>query len=91
MKYNKNVFFYKDAANTIKKIERYTKEFLKVLKDDTELFRFLAIQIYANNKIINHTFMNVHKAIVFFDIRLSLAVITSGLFIIQPFFKQAFL
>ena len=60
MKYNRNVFFYRDAANSIGGVEGYTKELLKVFENDIDLFKLLAAQIHAESTIIDHKFMNVH-------------------------------
>ena len=86
LKYDRNVFFYKDAANSPEGVEGFTKELLKVFDNDIDLFKLLAAQIHAESKIIKHKFMNVHKAILFFGISISFVVITGGFYIINSLF-----
>ncbi len=86
MKYDRNVFFYKDAANSIGGVKGYTKELLKVFDNKEDLFELLAAQIHAESKIIDHKFLNVHKAIVFFGISVSFVIVTGAFYILQSFF-----
>lgn len=86
LKYDRNVFFYKDAANSFGGVKGYTEELLKVFENKKDLFELLAGQIHAESKIIEHKFLNVHKAIVFFGISVSFVLIIAGVYIIQSFF-----
>ena len=86
LKYDKNVFFYKDAANSFGDAKGYTKELLKVCDNNKELFELLAAQIHVESIIIDHKFMNVHKAIVFFGISISFVIATGTFYIIQSVF-----
>ncbi len=63
LKYNRNVFFFQDAARAYKNIEEYTKELLEVYLSEEELFKQLSEQIYIESKIIDAKFMNVQKSI----------------------------
>lgn len=83
LKYDKNVFFFKDAANSFGNVEGYTKELLKVLDKNEDLFELLAAQIHAESKIIYHKFRNVHKAIVFFAISISFVMLAGALYVVQ--------
>ena len=65
LKFNKNVFFFRDAARSYGGIEQYTKELLKVYLNEEELFRQLSEQIYIESKIIDEKFKNVQKSIKF--------------------------
>ena len=67
-KYDKNVFFFKDATNAFGNIEEYTKVLMKVCTSKEELFVQLSQQIHVESKIIDRKFNSVQKSIKFFGL-----------------------
>ena len=83
LKYDDNVFFYKDAAEVFGGVKEYTKELLKVCSAEEEFFELLAGQIHAESKIIAQKFKDVHRAILFFAYSISIILLTGGLYIFK--------
>jgi len=65
LKFDKNIFFFRDAARSYGGIDEFTKELLKVYLNEEELFKQLGEQIYIESKIIDEKFKNVQKSIKF--------------------------
>jgi hypothetical protein len=65
LKFDKNIFFFRDAAQSYGGIDEFTKELLKVYLNEEELFKQLGEQIYIESKIIDEKFKNVQKSIKF--------------------------
>ena len=65
LKYDKNVFFFRDAVYSFGGIREYTKRLKDVCSSD-EIFEHLSQQIHVESKIIDQKFICVHRAIKFF-------------------------
>ncbi|MCA0132755.1 Pycsar system effector family protein [Winogradskyella alexanderae] len=66
MKYERNVFFFRDAVNEFDNVEEFCKEIIKVCGSKDELYQKLAEQIHAESKIIDDKFKSVRHSITFF-------------------------
>ena len=67
-KFEKNVFFFKNAAYAFGNIEEYTKKLMEVCVSKEELYRQLGHQIHIESVIIDKKFDSVKKSIRFFGI-----------------------
>ena len=65
-KYDKNVFFFRDAVYAFGNMEEYTKQLMKVCNSKEDLFIQLSQQIHVESKIIDRKFDSVQKSIQFF-------------------------
>ena len=66
MKYNKNVFFFRNAVKNFGDTKAYTKELISVCGSEEELYQMLAEQIHAESKIIDGKFRSVQNSIKYF-------------------------
>lgn len=66
LKYQKNVFFFKDAVYAFGDPKEYSKKIIEVCSSDEELYEQLAEQIHAESKIIDQKFICVQRSISFF-------------------------
>lgn len=83
LKYDKNVFFFKDAAYNYNDIKNYSKELANVCADNGELVKQLGEQIHIESKIIDHKFVCVHKSIKYFGFSFLFVVLLIISWIIQ--------
>ena len=67
-KYNKNVFFFRNAVDDFGNIDGYTKKLIEVIGSEDELHKQLSEQIHVESKIIDQKFKSVNKSIQFFGI-----------------------
>ncbi len=67
-KYDKNVFFFRDAAHTYGNMKEYTKKLMDVCESKEEFFTQLSQQIYTESKIIDRKFNSVQKSLKFFAV-----------------------
>jgi len=74
-KYDKNVFFFRNAVNDFGNIEEYTKKIIEVIGSEDKLHKQLSEQIYVESKIIDQKFKSVNKSIQFFGISFLFLVI----------------
>ena len=74
-KYDKNVFFFKDAAYSFGNIRKYSEKLMKVCNSKEELFVMLSEQIHIESIIINKKFESVQKSIKFFAISFILLIV----------------
>ena len=74
-KYDKNVFFFKDAAHAYGTIKEYSKKLMDVCKNHDELFAQLSEQIHIESKIVDRKFENIHKSIKFFVLSIILVAL----------------
>ena len=65
-KYDKNVFFFRDAVCAFGNMEKYTKQLMNVCNSKEDLFIQLSQQIHVESKIIDKKFDSVQKSIQFF-------------------------
>lgn len=77
LSYDRNVFFFGDAANNFENTESYTKELMNACGSEKELYKLLSEQIHAESKIINEKFKNVRKSITFFAISFLFMILTT--------------
>ena len=68
LKYDKNVFFFRNAAGDFGDSKEYSKKLIEVCKNEDQLFKQLSEQIHVESKIIDEKFKNVNKSIQFFAI-----------------------
>lgn len=83
LKYDKNVFFYKDAVNSFGSVEEYTKQLGDVMVDQDKLSNQLSQQIHVESKIIDRKFKSVQKAIMYFGFSFGIALVAIALWIIK--------
>jgi hypothetical protein len=68
LKYEKNVFFFRDAVYAFGNVEAFTKKIMEVCDSDEEIYEQLSQQIHIESKIIDQKFICVHKSIKFFGL-----------------------
>lgn len=68
LKYDKNVFFFKNAVYAFGDIKEYSKKLMEVCGSEEELYDQLSQQIHVESKIIDQKFISVNKSIKFFGI-----------------------
>lgn len=68
LKYDNNVFFFRNAARKFNSVKDYTKELTRICGSEKEIITLLSQQIHAESVIIDKKFLNVNKAILFFVI-----------------------
>ncbi len=85
-KYEKNVFFFRDAVNAFGNIEEYTNKLMSVCKNKDEIFSQLSQQIHAESKIIDQKFICVKKAIKYFALSFVFAIVAIIIWIIRLYF-----
>lgn len=83
LKFNKNVFFFRDAARSYGGVEQFTEELLNVFLNEEELFKQLSEQIYIESKIIDEKFKNVQKSIKFLAFSFIFVVLILGLWLLR--------
>ncbi len=83
LKYKKNVFFFRDAANSFGNINEYSEKLIDTCEDQEELFTQLSNQIYIESKIIDKKFKSVQKSIFFFAISFIFILLIVSLWIIS--------
>lgn len=66
LKYDSNVFFFKDAAFNYGDIKNYSQELKNICRDNDELCNQLGEQIHIESKIIDHKFICVNKSLKYF-------------------------
>ena len=68
LNYDKNVFFFRNAANDFGTINEYTKKLIETVGSEKELHKQLSEQIHVESKIIDQKFRSVNTSIRFFAI-----------------------
>ena len=76
MKYDDNVFFFKDAVSKFGSVEQYTEKLLQVCGSEELLYTQLSQQIHAESKIINQKFKCVSSSIKYFGLSFIIVIIT---------------
>ncbi len=82
LKYDKNVFFFKDAVYSFGSTKEYTKKLMEVCGDKDEIYLRLSEQIHVESKIIDQKFLCVHKSIKFFGLSIIIVLLSLGFWII---------
>jgi len=76
--FDKNVFFFIDAAHKYGSIDEFTKKLIKVCDDQEELFKQLGEQIFIESMIIDEKFKNVQRSIKFLGLSFVFVVLLLG-------------
>jgi len=74
LKYDDNVFFYKDAIDRFGNLDEFKAKITQVCTTDEELYAQLSEQIHAESKIVDKKFLSIKKAIKFFAFSLIFVV-----------------
>ena len=83
MKYDDNVFFFRDAVKAYGSTEEFTKRIIDICGSEEELYIQLAEQIHAESKIIEDKFGSVQKSLRFFALSFVFAILSLIIVIIQ--------
>ena len=83
LKFRKNVFFFRDAANSFGDIDKYSKKLTEICTDENELFTQLSHQIFIESTIIDQKFKSVQKSIKYFAISFIFIILIIGYIIIN--------
>jgi hypothetical protein len=67
LKYEKNVFFFRDAVFAFGDVKAYSKRLMEICEGE-EIYEQLSQQIHIESKIIDAKFICVHKSIKFFGL-----------------------
>ena len=67
LKYEKNVFFFRDAVYAFGDVKAYSKRLMEICQGE-EIYEQLSQQIHIESKIIDQKFLCVHKSIKFFGL-----------------------
>ncbi len=67
LKYDKNVFFFRDAVFAFGDVKAFSKRLMEICEGE-EIFEQLSQQIHIESKIIDQKFICVHKSIKFFGL-----------------------
>lgn len=85
LKYNKNVFFFRDAVYSFGNLEEYTKRLLEVCASKEELFTQLSEQIHVESKIIDQKFKCVKSAIKYFGLSFIFVILILVIWVIKQY------
>lgn len=83
MKYEKNVFFFRNAVYSFGDVDEYSDILLNTCADQDRLCKQLAHQIHAESKIIDEKFRSVQKAILFFSISFGIIILAILVWIVK--------
>lgn len=86
LKYDKNVFFFRDAVYSFGNAEEYTKTLVEICGSEDQMYKQLAEQIHVESKIIDQKFICVRKSIKYFG----LSIVFVVLFILFSIIKSLF-
>ena len=86
LKFDKNVFFFRDAVYAFGNIKEYTKKLLEVNANEEELFTHLCQQIHAESIIIDQKFKSVESSIKFFALSVVFVIVIIGLWLVRGYF-----
>jgi len=75
LKYDKNVFFFRNAVYEFGNIKEYSKKLVEVCGSEEELFDQLSQQIHVESKIIDQKFNSVNNAIKLFGLSIFFIVV----------------
>ena len=82
LKYDKNVFFFRDATYEFGTAQEYSKKLIDVCSTEDEMVAKLGEQIHAESVIITKKFNNVKHAILYFIVSFIFVVISLSYWII---------
>lgn len=86
MKYDTNVFFFRDAAHEFKDPQEFVDEITKICETDDEVVKQLSHQIHAESVIIDKKFYNVKKAIQYFLFSFVFVILMMSLWVLVEIF-----
>lgn len=75
LKYDKNVFFFKNAAYAFGDVKEYNKKLIEVCGSEDKLYEQLSEQIHVESKIIDQKFVNVQKSIRYFGVSFAFVIV----------------
>jgi len=75
LKYDKNVFFFKNAADGFGDVKEFNKKLIEICGSEEKLYEQLSEQIHVESKIIDQKFISVQKSIRFFGISFGFIII----------------
>jgi hypothetical protein len=75
LKYDDNVFFYKDAIKAYGNLTKFKAKMIEVCTNEDELHNQLSEQVHVESKIVNKKFESVKKSIKFFAFSLIFLVL----------------
>jgi hypothetical protein len=81
LKYDKNVFFFRDAVYAFGDVKDFTKRIMEICDSEDEMYKQLSEQIHIESKIIDQKFICVQKSIKFFGMSFIFIVIALGFWI----------
>ena len=87
MRYDTNVFFFRDAARKFKNPKKYMEKITEICQTNEEVVKQLSYQIHAESVIIDKKFYNIKKAIQFFLISFIFIVFMLSLWVLVDIFK----
>ena len=82
LKYDKNVFFFKDAVYSFGNAKKYTKKLIEVCGSDKDIYEQLSEQIHVESKIIDQKFLCVHRSIKFFGLSIVFILVALAFWLI---------
>ena len=82
-KYEKNVFFFRDAVHSFGSVDDYSKTIMGICKDGDKLSEQLSHQIHVESKIIDEKFKSVNSAIKYFGLSFVVILMLIGLWLIR--------
>ena len=82
LKYDKNVFFFKDAVYSFGNTKKYAKKLIEVCGNEEEIYQQLSEQIHVESKIIDQKFICVHRSIKFFGLSFIFVLLLLGFWLI---------
>lgn len=83
LKFNKNVFFFRDASRSFGNIEEFSKKLTEVCLDEEKLAEQLSHQIYIESIIIDQKFRSVKNSIRFFALSFVFIIIIVGFLVLN--------
>ncbi|NOQ91870.1 MAG: hypothetical protein GQ552_04040 [Flavobacteriaceae bacterium] len=83
LKFDKNVFFFRDAVNSYGDIKEYTKQLTETCTDENKLFTQLSHQIFIESKIIDQKFKSVQQSLKYFAISFIFIILIIGFWVIK--------
>lgn len=83
LKFDKNVFFFKDAVNHYGDVNQYSQKLKEIVSDRDRLFDQLGQQIYIESKIVETKFTSVKKAMKYMGFSFVFVVLIMILWLFQ--------
>lgn len=82
LKYEKNVFFFRDAVYSFGDVDKYTKKLMEICGSEDALYEQLSQQIHIESKIIDQKFICVQKSIKFFGLSFIFVLVSLAFWLI---------